>query len=279
MNYVEQLKLRSYDVGHIFCLGIDPVLERIPLQGETEDIIVRFYSSIVDGCYNEGLVPALVKPNIAFFEQYGFPGLRALKKLIAFLKAKNIPIVLDAKRGDIGRTSAAYARAVFDFWQADAVTVAPYIGYDSVVPFAEWCSRGKGVYILNRTSNAGAVDLQDLVVDGVPLYNKVAELISGSWHIPGVGAVVGATYPAELKELSSLFVSSGKQIPLLIPGVGAQGGSVSNVLDKLRDSGNDLSLHRVNSSSAVSYAYEKGGGDYVESAVAVVRKLVLNLKI
>ncbi|MCR4344346.1 MAG: orotidine-5'-phosphate decarboxylase, partial [Candidatus Scalindua sp.] len=193
MSYVDDLRERSKNVKSIVCMGIDPVIEKIPIKGEPRQVIEGFYLDILKEINKRDLYPAVIKPNIAYFEQYGFDGLNALKTIISQYKSSGIPTLLDAKRGDIGKTSTAYAKSAYEFWDSDAVTIAPYMGSDSVEPFIEWCEKGKGVYILCRTSNKGAADLQDLKVDGVPVYMKLAENIL-KWHKPGVGAVVGATY-------------------------------------------------------------------------------------
>jgi orotidine-5'-phosphate decarboxylase len=147
------------------------------------------------------------------------------------------------------------------------------MGSDSVEPFIEWCDQEKGVYILCRTSNKGAVDLQDLKVDGVPVYMKLAENII-RWHKPGVGAVVGATYLDELEEISRFFVESKKEIPLLIPGVGSQGGSAKEVVEVLRKTKNNILIHRINSSSGINYAYiENDTSDYAKAAVDALENL------
>jgi len=230
-------------------------------------VIEEFYLAILKEMDKRHLYPAVVKPNIAYFEQYGFDGLQALKTIISQYKSSGIPILLDAKRGDIGRTSMAYAKSTFEFWNSDAVTIAPYMGSDSVGPFIEWCEKGKGVYILCRTSNKGAVDLQDLKVDGVSVYMKLAENII-EWYKPGVGAVVGAIYLQELEEISKFFVESKKEIPLLIPGVGSQGGGAGEVVDVLKKTKNDILIHRINSSSGINYAYMKSDtSDYSKAAV------------
>ena len=273
MNFVESLKQRAEQTGSVVCVGLDPVLERIPISGSVKEKITKFYLDLLEAFVSEDAEPAIVKPNIAFYEQYGFEGLQALKEVVEAYKTKGIPVLMDAKRGDIGKTSAAYAKALFDFWDADAITVAPYMGSDSVSPFLDYCSKGKGVYVLVRTSNKGAKDMQDLKVEGKPVYSKTAELLV-NWHCDGVGAVVGATYPQELEEISKFFVGSGKQIPLLIPGVGSQGGSASDVVEALKKTGNELALHRINSSSGISYAYEKEGtSDYAGAAVKALKRL------
>ena len=273
MSYVDDLRERSKKVKSIVCMGIDPVIEKIPIKGEPRQVIEGFYLDILKEMNKRDLYPAVIKPNIAYFEQYGFDGLNALKTIISQYKSSGIPTLLDAKRGDIGKTSTAYAKSAYEFWDSDAVTIAPYMGSDSVEPFIEWCEKGKGVYILCRTSNKGAADLQDLKVDGVPVYMKLAENIL-KWHKPGVGAVVGATYLEELEEISRFFVESKKEVPLLIPGVGSQGGSAGEVVEVLKKTNNDILIHRINSSSGINYAYMKEDtSDYATAAVDALETL------
>ena len=273
MGYLDDLRVRAKKAKSIVCMGMDPVIEKIQIKGDTCQVIEEFYLDILKEMNKRDSYPAIIKPNIAYFEQYGFDGLNALKTIISQYKSSGIPTLLDAKRGDIGKTSTAYAKSVFEFWDSDAVTIAPYMGSDSVEPFIEWCDQEKGVYILCRTSNKGAVDLQDLKVDGVPVYMKLAENII-RWHKPGVGAVVGATYLEELEEISRFFVESKKEIPLLIPGVGSQGGSAGEVVDVLKKTNNDILIHRINSSSGINYAYiEKNTSDYATAAVDALEAL------
>lgn len=277
MSYLNDLRERAKAVKSIVCMGMDPIVEKIPIKGEPRQIIEEFYLDILKEMNQRDSYPAVIKPNIAYFEQYGFDGLNALKAIITQYKSSGIPVLLDAKRGDIGKTSTAYAKSVFEFWNSDAVTIAPYMGCDSVEPFIEWCEEGKGVYILCRTSNKGAVDLQDLKVDGVPVYMKLAESIL-QWHKPGVGAVVGATYLEELEEISRFFVGAEKEIPLLIPGVGSQGASAGEVVEVLNKTDNDILIHRINSSSGINYAYiEKDISDYAMAAVDAIE--ILNKEI
>ncbi len=273
MSYIDDLRERAKDVKSIVCMGMDPVIEKIPIDGDTRLVIEEFYLGILKEMEKRDSYPAVVKPNIAYFEQYGFSGLSALKTIISQYKSSGIPTLLDAKRGDIGKTSIAYAKSVFEFWSSDSVTIAPYMGADSVGPFIDWCQKGKGVYILCRTSNKGATDLQDLKVDGVPVYMKLAENII-KWHRPGVGAVVGATYLEELEGISKFFVNSRKDVPLLIPGVGSQGGSAKEVVEALHKTGNDIHIHRINSSSGINYAFvEKDTSDYAKAAVDALETL------
>ncbi|MBI4150190.1 orotidine-5'-phosphate decarboxylase [Candidatus Woesearchaeota archaeon] len=274
-NYVEQLRKRAADADNIMCLGLDPVLQRIPVQGKnSEERIVKFYTAILNAMVDEDVLPAIAKPNAAFYEQYGLEGLRALKAIIDAYKKVGIPILIDAKRGDIGDTSAAYANAWFNWWGVDAITVAPYMGFDSVQPFIAHCENGKGAYLLVRTSNEGAKDFQDLRTNNEPLYWHVAKKLL-AWHKPGLGAVIGATYPKELEQLSEFFVASGKAVPFLIPGVGKQGGSISEVVRILRKTNNELAIHRINASSAINYAYEKEKtDDFAGAAVKALRAMI-----
>ena len=273
MSYLDDLRVRAKKAKSIVCMGMDPVIEKIQIKGDTCQVIEEFYLDILKEMNKRDSYPAIIKPNIAYFEQYGFAGFNALKTIISQYKSSGIPTLLDAKRGDIGKTSTAYAKSVFEFWDSDAVTIAPYMGSDSVEPFIEWCDQEKGVYILCRTSNKGSVDLQDLKVDGVPVYMKLAENII-RWHKPGVGAVVGATYLEELEEISRFFVESKKEIPLLIPGVGSQGGSAKEVVEVLRKTKNNILIHRINSSSGINYAYiENDTSDYAKAAVDALENL------
>jgi orotidine-5'-phosphate decarboxylase len=278
MDYVDLLKESAQKNGSIVCIGLDPVLERIPLkEGSVEDRIFNFYSEILVACVSEGVLPGAVKPNYAFYAQYGFEGLRALKKVIELAKGKKIPVIFDGKRGDIGKTSAAYAREAFEFWQADCLTVAPYMGEDSVSPFIKFCEeKGKGIYVLNRTSNPGAADFQSLEFDGLPLYLNVSGKVLewGEKAKGNVGVVVGATSPTELKEISEFFASAGQKVPFLIPGVGAQGGSGREVAAILKKAGLDLSVQRISSSSGINYAFEKQEtDDFAGAAVKALKKL------
>ena len=274
MTFTDNLIKKSKETDSIVCMGLDPVLEKIPLKGTTEQVLEKFFTDILEVATSENTLPSIVKPNIAFYEQYGFEGLRALKKIITAYQKQDIPVLLDAKRADIGKTSAAYAKSLFDFWGADAITVAPYMGRDSVSPFIEYCKKDKGVYILARTSNKGAVDLQNLMVNKTPIYMKTAQKITEWSKDSGVGAVVGATYPKELEAISKHFVQSKKQIPMLIPGVGAQGGSAKEVVQALENTKNPLSIHRINSSSAILYAYQKQDtDDYAGAAVKAIKHL------
>lgn len=204
----------------LLCVGLDPDPERL----EGEEVFV-FNRRIVDATAD---LVCCYKPNSAFYEALGNRGLEALRQTIDYIHARDLPVILDAKRGDIGSTAAAYARAVFEVYAADAVTANPYLGTDSVAPFARYLD--KGVFVLCHTSNPGARDFQELTVvnggsgvSGRPLYQVVAEQVQ-QWNLGSgnYGLVVGATYPEELRAVRALATD----LWLLVPGVGSQGGDL-----------------------------------------------------
>ena len=275
-NYLELLAESAREHKSIACFGLDPDISQMPssLMQPREEKIVYFFSQIIDAALAQSPSIGAIKPNYAYFAQYGFDGLRAMKAIIDKYKGK-LPIILDAKRGDIGKSSEAYAKEAFDFWNADAVTVSPYMGYDSVSPFLERCKSGKGAYILCRTSNAGAADFQSLVIESrKQLFFEVAQKMH-KWHVDGMGAVIGATALEELEAVLWIFYDSKKQLPILIPGVGAQGASAAETAKLLRTVWSDsMPLHRINSSSAIAYAYKKAGSDdFVGAALAEIRRM------
>ncbi len=229
MTYLERLDTRVRAVGSVLCLGLDPTIEGLP-AGFSHDLagLERFSALLLEAAAPHA---AAVKPNLAFFEAYGSAGIAALERLRATLPA-DLPVIADAKRGDIGSTAARQAVALFDGLGADAVTVNPYLGAEAVRPLLERLDRF--AYLLCRTSNPGAGELQDLVVaadpgSGAPserLHERVARLATG-WGPGGtVGLVVGATAPGELAAIRSIAPG----LPFLVPGVGAQGGDIDGVL-------------------------------------------------
>lgn len=266
MTFRDKVLDRTREAGNSVCVGMDPILGKIPGSGSPEEKIKRFYSDMLDAMLARDILPAAVKPNSAFFEALGTPCLEVLKTLMATFRDAGVLVILDAKRGDIASTSGAYAKAAFQYYGADAVTAAPYMGIDTIKPFQD-VSKEQGVYVLVRTSNPSARDFQDLkvMVEGdnpQPLYRMVAGKLA-EWQDGNLGAVVGATYPKELRELLELWVSKGKDCPVLIPGIavsgvsGGQTGSVTDVLQAIRDSGSEPGLHLINSSSGINFAYEK----------------------
>jgi orotidine-5'-phosphate decarboxylase len=266
VTYFERLTQRTTSLGHALCVGMDPVAKKIPGSGAISARIETFYLDMLAEMDRAGVYPAAVKPNSAFFEAHGLDCLRVLSKIIRESQQRGIIVVLDAKRGDIGTTSEAYARAAFESYGADAVTVAPYMGWDSVRPFLE-VSQGQGIYVLVRTSNPSARDFQELMVsDGgrapEPLYRRVAAKLA-EWNNGNLGAVVGATAPTELTELLSFWKEHGQDIPLLVPGIavkgvsGGQGGDAQGVMHAVQAAGSHWSYHLITSSSGINYAYEK----------------------
>lgn len=220
-TYLELLGGRSAAAGTVLCLGIDPDPEALP-AGFSRDVegAERFARLLVEVA---APVAAAVKFNLAFFEAYGSAGIGALERVRAAVPA-GIPVIADAKRGDIGTTVARQAVALFDALGADAVTVSPYLGEAAIAPLLERVDRF--AYVLCRTSNPGAGELQDLPIDGEPLWAHVARVAAG-WGPGGtVGLVVGATAPQEL--IRAREISPG--LAFLVPGVGAQGGDVETVL-------------------------------------------------
>ena len=258
MDFMSALRAAWRERDSLLCVGLDPDPARLPpsLAGKPRAIF-EFCRSIVDATAD--LVCAF-KPQIAYFA-----ACRAedqLEALIEHIHARHpgIPVILDAKRGDIGSTANRYAEEAFARYRADAVTVNPYMGWDSVEPYLAW--EGKGVILLCRTSNPGGSDLQNLDLgDGEKLYERVARLASGPWNVSGNCAlVVGATFPDELARVRAL----AGDVPLLVPGIGAQGGDIAATVSAGQtDDGFGLML---NSSRAILYAGESGGGDFAAAA-------------
>ena len=265
-TYAERMRQAAERAGNILCLGVDPVIGSVPGFDTIDALVDGFYCPLVERLVTNGPVPAAVKPNSAYFEAHGLAGHAALDGFMAFLREAGLPAILDAKRGDIDRSSAAYARAAFDALGADALTVSPYMGSDSVLPFVEAGGAARCTYVLCRTSNAGAADVQALRVGDTDVSEIVADRIV-AWSSHGcVGAVVGATDAPALARLAERL---GPDVPLLVPGVGTQGGGAAETLAAL---GRRATLHRVNVGSAIALAHRKGGGDPLEAAVDAARR-------
>lgn len=262
MKFVQRLNQAWTAQQTLLCVGLDPDPARLPGQlASFAYPIFEFGRAIVDATAD--LVCAF-KPQIAYYA-----AARAedqLEMTIAHIRRHHpaIPVILDAKRGDVGSTAEMYAREAFERYQADAVTVNPYLGFDSLQPFLDFAD--KGVIVLCRTSNPGARDLQDIASDGRKLYELVAEKAARDWNANGnVLLVVGATYPQELRQIRAIV----GDMPILVPGVGAQGGDVAAVLaNGATADGTGLV---ISSSRAVLYA--GGGEDYALAARAAALKL------
>lgn len=253
--------MSSNDLGYFFklarenktllCLGIDPNYSKLGVifGEEKESEYKNFFYSIIDKLFDEQQISA-IKPNYAYFAQHGFDGFEFLKELIDRYR-KKIPIILDAKRGDIEKTAEAYAREIYDFWGADATTINPYMGSDSITPFLK---EGKLAYVLCKTSNPGSNDFQKLQLEGKAdevLFERIAKKACYDWKC---GLVVGATDNSIEKVIK---ITKGES-PLLIPGVGTQGGDLELVMKELKKSP-DLFIHKINASSSITYAFEKKG--------------------
>ncbi|GCE02990.1 orotidine-5'-phosphate decarboxylase [Dictyobacter aurantiacus] len=261
MTFLKRLEQR-WQQGHFVCVGLDPEYERLPAsvkEGRSqEEALTHFACELIDATAD--LVCAY-KPNIAFYEAYGDAGLRALGRTIAYSKKSRpeIPVILDAKRADIGSTNLGYVSSSFDLLQADAITVHPYLGKEAMAPFLKRAD--KGVIVLAKTSNPGSGEFQDLLVgeQKEPLYLTVARNVARYWNDNGNCAlVVGATYPAELKRVREAV----GDFPLLIPGIGAQGGDVAATVQAGRDSRGWGMI--INSSRSIIYA--SSSTDFAQAA-------------
>lgn len=220
MKFVEKLDRAAQRNQSQLCVGLDVDLSKFPAEIlNTDDPIFNFNKNIID--QTADLVCAY-KPNIAFYEALGIYGLESLIHTIEYIDEEcGVPVILDAKRGDVGHTAAAYAKAVFEIYKADATTVNPYLGHDSIEPFLNY--REKGIFVLCLTSNIGFRDFQTAGREE-PLYLSVARHVKEWNHYGNCGLVVGATSAEELKQIKKI----AGDMPILIPGVGAQGGDLKN---------------------------------------------------
>jgi orotidine-5'-phosphate decarboxylase len=247
ITFAERLSRAQRTSGGLVCVGLDPDPAKLPKDLAGTAPLYAFNRRIVDATAG---VAAAYKPQIAFYSALGAEDQLVLSIRYIRERAPDALVILDAKRSDIGNTAEAYAREAFDRYGADAVTVNPYMGEDSVRPFLARPDRG--AILLCRTSNPGAKDFQDLLVDGLPLYRRVAERAAGHWNAHGnLMLVVGATYPSEMADLRRAH----PDVPFLVPGIGAQGGDLEATLAAGLD-GNGAGL-LINSSRGIIYA---GGG-------------------
>ncbi|OGG39707.1 orotidine 5'-phosphate decarboxylase [Candidatus Jorgensenbacteria bacterium RIFCSPLOWO2_01_FULL_45_25b] len=264
-NFQQLLDARGR-LGKFLCVGLDSEFSRIPLSARTDSIadsIAGFNRAIVEA--TKDFVCAY-KPNVAFYEAYGDEGYSALRRTVLDIHTivPDVPVILDAKRADIGSTNANYAKMAFEYIQADAITVHPYLGGEALLPFLTRAE--KGVIVLCRTSNLGAGEFQDLLVNSEPLYRFVARRVASKWNKNGnCGLVVGATYPDELHEVREIV----GDMPILIPGIGAQGGDLQKVVSAGRDShGRGIIL-----SSSRGILFASDGVDFAEAARRETEKL------
>src|SRR6266516_6240004 len=222
--------------GNFVCVGLDSDYEQLPVavkqSGSVEEALFVFNREIIDATYD--LVCAY-KPNAAFYEAQGEAGLRALMRTVYYIRETypTIPVILDAKRADIGSTNAGYVSAAFDMLGVDAITIHPYLGKEALAPFL--ARKEKGIIVLAKTSNPGSGEFQDMLVGEAqePLYQVVARHVAQSWNENGnCGVVVGATYPAELQKVRAIV----GDLPILIPGIGVQGGEIAATVTAGKDS-------------------------------------------
>jgi orotidine-5'-phosphate decarboxylase len=303
-GYTERLNQRIQSLRTPALVGIDPRWDWLPAsvrkeaESRTSNVLERaafafesFSKQVID--IVGSLVPA-VKPQVAFFEQLGVPGFRALHSVMQHARRVGLIVIADAKRGDIGTTAEAYADAWLAgedpeaaAWPADALTINPYLGADSLVPFVKLARRrGAGLYVLVRTSNPGAAEFQDRVSSSVPLYSVVAQTVqelSESTRDAGqtygcVGAVVGATWPTQLRELRQQMPA----VPLLIPGYGAQGGTSADTSGAFGSEGLGAI---VNSSRGINFAWQRepyseqfGEARWQEAVEAAAREMIRDLR-
>ena len=290
----ERLAQQIGDRGTPVLVGLDPRCEQLPAALRPTDrspqrtarAYETFCREIIDVV---APLVAAVKPQSAFFEQLGPPGMAALQQIIQYARARGLIVIFDGKRNDIGSTAAAYAQAYLGAaspWQADAVTVSPYLGDDSLEPFITTAiEREAGVFVLVKTSNPGGPFLQDELVGGKPLYDKVARLVesaaresAGSSGFGAIGAVVGATYPEQLSQLRQTMPHAW----LLVPGFGAQGAGPADVVGAFDDRGLGAI---INSSRGIIFAYDRpeyrtryGQADWQRAVEAATRDMADQLR-
>ena len=277
MKFTDQLAAAERANDSLLCVGLDPEPAKFPgaWKGDAARIF-DFCAAIVDATKDQAIA---FKPQIAYFAAHRAED--QLEQLIAHIHAvaPQVPVILDAKRGDIGSTAQQYAREAFERYRADAVTLSPFMGHDSIEPYLEYAD--KGLILLCRTSNAGGSDLQAQRLVGADgragdlLFEHVARLAQGAWNRTGqLGLVVGATFPAEIARVRELAPT----LPLLIPGVGAQGGDAAATVRAgwRSQAGRTTGAIAVNSSRAILYA--SAGDDYAQAArrVAEATRLQLN---
>jgi len=226
MTFTDRLNGAISSTNSLLCIGLDPVLEKIPQRFQRSTTpLFDFCRYIIDETHEYAVA---FKPNSAFFEARGARGIEELQQTIEYIK-KTYPethVILDAKRADIGSTNEAYAKYAFDYLNADAITLHPYLGQEGIQPFLDRTE--KGCIILCHTSNPGAGEIQELVVEGMPLFERVAHNVASRWNTnQNCMLVVGATYPEQLKRVRELV----GDLPILVPGIGAQGGDLERTLE------------------------------------------------
>lgn len=251
-------------------MGLDPEIARLPnnfIEGDPISAIREFTCNIIDAT---GDIVAVFKPNSAFYEAHGGAGIELLRETVAYIHEKfpDVLVLDDAKRADIGNTNKGYVRAIFDEIKADAVTVHPYLGREALQPFLQ--REDKGIFVLCRTSNPGAGELQDLESNGRKIFEILAEKVEREWNEnKNCGLVVGATFPEEARKIRACAPT----LPFLIPGIGAQGGDLENSVKFAKTQNNDGFI--ISSSRGILYA--SSDEDYAQKAREEVEKLNLEI--
>jgi orotidine-5'-phosphate decarboxylase len=271
MDFNQKLQ-KKWDEGKFVCIGLDPDIQQFPeyihsTYSSITEQIFEFNKAIIDMTHDLVLC---YKPNSAFYESYGIEGISALINTVKYIQeiSDELPVILDFKRADIGNTNNGYVNFAFKTVNADAVTVHPYLGKEAMEPFLD--RKDRGVFVLCKTSNQGADEFQNLQTDDVPLYLKVAEAVSKSWNEnKNVGLVVGATYPEELKKVRE--IAGG--IPILIPGIGAQGGDLEKAI--INGLNSQKSGIIISSSRGILYASDKH--DFAQAARRETQKLLTQI--
>lgn len=262
MSFIEKLNNCWHSQQNMVCVGLDPDPSRFPdIIGESSDSIFAFNRAIIDATAD---IVCAYKPQIAHFASLSAED--QLKDTIDYIHSEypEVPVILDAKRGDIGSTAERYAREAFERYGADAVTVNPYLGLDGVKPFTDYAD--KGVILLCRTSNPSAKDFQDLMIDERPLYEHVAGTIANDWNENNNCAlVVGATWPEQLGKIRSII----GDMPILVPGIGAQGGDLEATLQQ----GLNTQKAGLIISSSRGVIYASNADDFAGAAREVVLKM------
>lgn len=294
-HFADRLAAAVRRVGNPVCVGLDPRGESLPpslVSGKGYDAVARAYETFCRGIIDVvAPLVAVVKPQAAFFEELGPPGCAALAGVISYAASKQLLVILDGKRNDIGSTADGYARAylgpgTLSAWGADALTVSPYLGDDSLTPFVEVAkARGAGLFVLVKTSNPGGKRFQDITADGRPLYRHVGDYVEqlaaetkGRENYGCVGAVVGATYPDQLRELRSAMPHTW----FLIPGFGAQGGTANDCAPAFDQRGLGAI---INNSRGLIFAHSRpeykdrfGASRWQEAVEAATRDMIEQLR-
>lgn len=254
MSFQQKLDNKIGETNSLLCIGLDPAEDKLPAV--VNGSFLEFNKSIVDTTHD---IVCAYKPNSAFYEARGSKGIEELKATCDYIHSKypQTPIILDAKRGDIGHTNDGYVSMAFEYLRVDAITLQPYLGKESLAPFLKY--KDKGLIILCRTSNPGSGELQDLTINGKPLYKFVAENVVNDWNARGnCLMVVGATYPEELKEVRKI----AGDMTFLVPGIGAQGGDIQKTVK----AGLNSQKKGMIISSSRSVIFASGGEDFAQRA-------------